>query len=473
MAILRTTVQSFDLFDTLIARACVTPANLFKQVEISMGMPGFAAHRMDAEQRVYATKQRFDLSDIYQNLRAQGFCDADMAQRLMEAEIDAEFDNAIPITENLAAVRDFDLVVSDMYLPASVLRGLLQHVGLRRFVHVFSSNAGKHSGTIWPELTTRWLILRHTGDSARADIEQAQRFSVPTVHYTGALANPIEQHLHDAGMVQVSRLCRQLRLSNPFSPSSVEAEFWNHFVQYNVPLLCMTAHAARAKRDAAGLQRILFLARDCHFLSEVFLSLYPCDPFELVQVSRNALAADTGGFARYLQNCGLQHALVCDLVSTGYSWLQFSEATQQSLHFFSLVYIDNYQYQPFDSARLHQSDLFRFSFGVKSSEVRSWSLAIELLNTAPHGSTLGVHPVGSTFAAHFDQRHELPGSLLKTVLLAQAAAMQCLRPHRAAVAQELGVVQDPQQLLSSLVSALSGTDWLNQFASTAICNPLN
>lgn len=473
MTSLRTTVQSFDLFDTLIARACVTPANLFAQVETALGMPGYVSERMGAEQRVYARGQAFGLADIYRDLCASGFCDAALADRLMAAEIEAEFDNAIPISENIAAVRDFDLVVSDMYLPTATLRGLLQHVGLRRFVHVFASNAGKHQGTIWPELTQRWLILRHIGDNAQADIAQAQRFDIPASHYTGATLNPTEQFLETAGLVQISRLTRQLRLANPFAPATVEAEFWNHFVQYNFPLLCLAAHAARAQREAADLERILFLARDCHFLSEVFLTLYPCDPFELVQVSRNALATDPEGFSRYLQGCGLQNALVCDLVSTGYSWLQFSETTHQAMVFFSLVYIDNYQYQPFESARLHQPGPFRFSYGVKSSEVNAWSLAIELLNTAPHGSTLGVQTVGGGFAPHFEDRHELPTSLLKTLLLAQAAAIQCLRPHRAAVSQELGQVQNPQPLLSTLVSALSGTDWLNRFATAAICHHLN
>lgn len=473
MTTLRTTVQSFDLFDTLIARACVTPANLLAQVETALGVAGFASARMTAEQRVFGTGRPFDLAAIYQELGVSGFCTPDTAARLMTAEIEAEFDNAIPISENIATVRDFDLVVSDMYLPAPTLRGLLQHVGLRRFVHLFVSNAGKHDGTIWPELTRGWLILRHVGDNAHADITQAQRCGIPTVHYTGASPNGTEQYLQSNGLTRISQLARQLRLANPFLPTTVEAEFWNHFVQYNFPLLCLMANMARTQRDAASLERILFLARDCHFLSEIFLTLYPSEPFELVQVSRSALATDPQGLLRYLLANGLQQALVCDLVSTGYSWLQFSQDTQQPLRFFTLVHIDNYQYQAFDSARLHQPGPFQFTYGVKSSEVNAWSLAIELLNTAPHGSSLGVHAVGSGFAPKFEDRHELPPSLLKTLLLAQAAAIQCLRPSRAAVARELDAAPDPQHLISTLVSALSGTDWLNRFASAAICHPMN
>jgi hypothetical protein len=473
VATLRTTVQSFDLFDTLIARACVTPGNLLAQVETALGITGFAASRMAAEHRVYCAGQPFGISDIYRELCGSGFCDSNMAKRLMVAEIEAEFDNAIAITENIATVRDFDVVVSDMYLPDSVLRGLLQHVGLRRFVHLFVSNAGKHHGTIWPDLTQHWLILRHVGDNPHADIAQAQRHNIPTHHYTGASPNGIEQFLQCNGLTRISQLARQLRLANPFSHTTVEAEFWNHFVQYNFPLLCITAHLARLERDNAALERILFLSRDCYFLSEVFLTLYPGEPFTLVQVSRSALATDPQGFLRYLQDCGLERALVCDLVSTGYSWLQFSQEMHQPPTFFTLVYIDNYQYQPFDSTELHQSSPLRFLHCVKSSEVNAWSLAIELLNTAPHGTTLGVQSVGRDYVPQFEDQHELPPNMLKTLLLAQAAAIQCLRPSRAAVTRELDTVDNSHHLISTLVSALSGTDWLNRFATAAICHQAN
>ncbi len=72
VATLRTTVQSFDLFDTLIARACVTPGNLLAQVETAVGITGFAASRTAAEHRVYCAGQPFEISDIYEELCNSG-----------------------------------------------------------------------------------------------------------------------------------------------------------------------------------------------------------------------------------------------------------------------------------------------------------------------------------------------------------------------------------------------------------------
>nr|WP_295769974.1 hypothetical protein [Rhodoferax sp.] len=473
MTSLRTTVQSFDLFDTLVARACVSPSNLFSEVGRALGVAEFASARMHAEHSAFATSDSFDLPAIYRQLCATGYCDAGMAARLMAAEIEAEFDNAIPIAENLATVRDCDLVVSDMYLPAATLRGLLQHVGLRRFVHLFVSNAGKHRATIWPQLSQRWLILRHIGDNALADVTQPREFGIATKHFTGAAPNSTEQYLDGIGLTCISRIARRLRLANPYVPDTLEAELWNHFATFNIPLLCACTVAVRKQRDACGKQKILFLSRDCHFLSEVFLALYPGEPSELVYVSRGALAADVDGFARYFKLHDLDQSLVCDLVSTGLSWLRFSQSTHQSITFFALVHIDNHQYQTFDASELSRDLNFHFQSATRSSEIDKWSLAIEMLNTAAHGSAVGLDAIGDDFVPRFDTRHELPSALVKTLVLAQAAAIQCLHAQRHTVRQELTGLRDANSAIATLVQGLSAIDWINRFASFAICQPKN
>ena len=471
MTTLRTTVQSFDLFDTLIARACVSPTNLFIEVGCAMGVADFAAARMYAEQCVFAASDNFDLTTIYRQLCATGYCDPQMASKLMAAEIEAEFDNAIPIAENIAAVSDFDLVVSDMYLPATTLRGLLQHVGLRRFVHLFVSNVGKHRATIWPQLTQRWLILRHLGDNEQSDVTQPQQFGIATRHYTGAAQNSTEQYLDCIGLTQVSRIARRLRLANPYVHDTLEAELWNHFVTFNVPLLCVCSTAVRRQRDACGRSKIMFLSRDCHFLSEVFLALYPYEPSVLIYVSRNALAADADGFARYLSGHNLDQSLVCDMVSTGLSWWRFSQSTAQSIAFFALVHIDDHQYQAFDADELYKDANYHFQSATRTSEIDKWSLAIEMLNTAGHGATVGLDPVGNDFVPRFNTRHELPSNLLKTLTLAQAAAMQSLHTQRHAVRLELTSLRDANATIATLVSRLCSTDWINRFADFSICQP--
>lgn len=473
MTQLRTTVQSFDLFDTLIARACISPVNLFSDVGSALGVADFPVARMQAEQDVFAAGDSFDVTAIYKQLLSSGYCDAHTATRLMTAEIEAEFDNAIPITENISTVRDFDLVVSDMYLPAATLRALLQHVGLRRFVHLFVSNAGKHQSTIWPQLTQRWLILRHLGDNLHADVLLPKNFGIATSHYTGAAPSETEQFLCRMGLTHISRIARRLRLANPYVPDTLEADLWNHFVSFNFPLLCVCTVAIRTERDARGKRKVLFLARDCQFLSEIFLALHPGESSELIYVSRNALAADITGFAKYFEKHDLDQSLVCDLVSTGLSWWQFSRSTAQAIAFFAVVHIDNHQYQAFDTDAFSRDANFRFQSAIRSSELEKWSMAIELLNTAGHGSTAGLDSVGDGFVPRFETHHELPPALLKTLALAQAAAMQCVHTQRHAIRQELASLHDANSMVSSMVNRLCSSDWINRFANSAICRPTN
>jgi hypothetical protein len=264
-----------------------------------------------------------------------------------------------------------------------------------------------------------------------------------------------------------------LRLANPYVPDTVEADLWNHFVAFNFPLLCVCTVAIRRERDACGKSKILFLSRDCEFLSEIFLALYPDEASELIYVSRNALAADVNGFAQYFERHGLRQSLVCDLVSTGLSWWQFSRATAQAIAFFAVVHIDNHQYQTFDTHAFSRDANFRFQSATRSSELDKWSLAIEMINTAGHGSTAGLDSVGDDFVPRFETQHELPPALLKTLALAQAAAMQCIHAQRHAIRQELAGLRDANSMVSSMVNRLSASDWINRFANFAICQPTN
>lgn len=461
--LLRTAVQSFDLFDTLLARRCITPAALFAEVGAACGRRDFAAARIAAE-HLSAAAGSFDIETIYRTLHRIGYCDAAQAHRLMAAEIDAEFDNAVPIAANLATVRDFDLVISDMYLPADILRRLLQHVGLRRPVHLLVSNAGKRLGHVWADLGQRWLIRHHIGDNREADVDVPQRFGIPTVHYTGAAPTDTETYLDDAGLPTLARLTRQLRLANPHPAASLEGALWNHFVGLNLPLLVLASAEAVERRRAGGHDKLLLVERDCHFLSEVLGTLFAGEPTRSVHVSRAALADPEAGAAAYLAAAGLGNGLVCDLVSTGLSWLRFSQATGMAVNLFALVCVDNYQYRPFDCGELERQPGFRFWWATQASRIGNFSKAIEALNTAPHGSTLSLQACGDTFLPRFAESHELPTGLLNVLTAAQGAAVARLRTCRKAVADEAASLSPRQDVLEVLVRTLCAPSWLNGIA---------
>ncbi|MES1265673.1 MAG: FkbM family methyltransferase, partial [Variovorax sp.] len=172
----RRTIRSFDIFDTLIARKCIDPRQIFERVERVLQLDGFAGDRLAAEQKV--AQGPYDLDDIYDELakiRGWGQAERDAARA---AEIEAEFEAVIPIAENLAQVRDGDIAVSDMYLPEAVIRGLLKKAGLSKQISIMVSSHGKTSGRAWPLLLANHRIEQHLGDNVVADVQSPARFGI-------------------------------------------------------------------------------------------------------------------------------------------------------------------------------------------------------------------------------------------------------------------------------------------------------
>jgi hypothetical protein len=451
---LRVTANSFDLFDTLVSRRCIHPQRVFDDVERALGAGGFSAVRIAAEETLRRGGRTFDLHDIYREIVVRGQCSAESAEKLKAAEIDAEFDHAVPVAENLARVREFDLVVSDMYLPADVLRRLLQHVGLRVFVHLFVSYAGKHSGTIWPQIGERWLIQRHLGDNLHADVEGPRRHGIATEHYAGAQLSQAEQLLVNHGLLELAGIVRALRLRNPFPAGTAEAQLWLLYAQLNLPFLILSAAAIRRTQLEHGRAKILFSARDCYFLSEIFSFLHPAVPVDYLHVSRHVLWNDRVNVSALFEHQGGTHALVVDIASTGYSWLQFAEAMKLSVDFCTVVHIDRHEPTLLTSAQLIDSRCLRFSRLLQVSALTNYSNAIEVLNTAPHCSTRSLVRSGQLMVPELASAHELDGNVVAALVAAHAAALELVRKGRGRLLDEMPK-DNPTQLLQTLVQTIS------------------
>ncbi len=448
------TANSFDLFDTLVSRRAIQPQRVFGDVERALGATGFSAARVIAEQVLMQRGQAFDLHDIYREMVMRGQCAADTAEKLKAAEIDAEFDHAVPVVENIVRVREFDLVISDMYLPADVLRRLLQHVGLRVFVHLFVSNAGKHAGTIWPQLGERWLIQRHLGDNAHADVESPRRYGIVAEHYVGTQPSQAEQLLVQHGQIELAGIARALRLRNPYAADTVEARLWLLQSQLNLPLLCLSAAAIQHMQSQQNHDKVLFSARDCYFLSEIFSLLFPAVSTDYMHVSRHALWNDRANVAAMLDCRDVAHALVVDIAATGYSWLHFAETMQRNVNFCTIVYIDRHELTQATPEELGSSRYLKFSHLLQISTLTAYSNAIEVLNTAPHGSTRSLARSGQFLVPEFAPSHELGGNVVTALVMAHTAALELVRKGRSRLLEEMPK-SAPTQLLQTLIQTIS------------------
>ncbi|MBO5599516.1 MAG: hypothetical protein J5897_00555, partial [Candidatus Methanomethylophilus sp.] len=122
-ATLTAEVVAFDVFDTLITRPFMRPTDLFLFMEAEYQAEGFAKARVLAEKLARKEiRQEVNLDEIYSLMDGKY-----RSLEEKEIELETEFSVADPyakaLYESVLAQGKRVILVSDMYLPESVLRG--------------------------------------------------------------------------------------------------------------------------------------------------------------------------------------------------------------------------------------------------------------------------------------------------------------------------------------------------------------
>ena len=314
--------HSFDIFDTLLARRCVEPRNVFAQVEERARLYGFAEHRVRAEQMVASGP--YTLDDIYTVFHTQFGMSAEIADYLKQTEIELEIENAIPIRENLDAVEHGDVLITDMYLPRTAIMRLLDKIGLRKQVGLIISSAGKHSGTIWPGVHAALTLEQHVGDNMHSDLHSPMNAGLFAEHLTTSNLSTHEQFLRKEGFEQLARVVREVRLSQLHSGLGREKVAQRLLqINNNIPILLLTSVVLKLLAKKTGVRNILFSSRDCLYLSRFFNLLSEKAgwnvPSEYFYTSRLARIEASESYVRYFRSIADAQSLVVDLCGTGWS----------------------------------------------------------------------------------------------------------------------------------------------------------
>lgn len=187
-------VVSFDVFDTLIMRKVLYPADIFTVVEMRRPFPGFAALRLEAERQLYSRGQNPTLEEIYERFRElSGVSEADR-DGLRDLEIAAEMEYIVPRKKMLQLYNDLKgkkkvYLISDMYLPQEIIAGLLQKCGYEGYEGLYVScekRTAKSEGLFERFLENRRLDgyegcnCLHIGDNETADLACARAAGMPT-----------------------------------------------------------------------------------------------------------------------------------------------------------------------------------------------------------------------------------------------------------------------------------------------------
>lgn len=285
--------RSWDVFDTLLARRCGEPWRVFDNVEATVCEVGFAADRRECEAAAVEESPVNVWERLYDKLAIKRGWSAHKRAEVMRAELAEEFQQAIPIQCNINEVRDGDVLLSDMYLPAEEILSLLcSKCGLRADVSVFVSYSGKRNGAAWRWLTiaaatASAIIVSHTGDSIAADLEGPANHHGPIGNLCKLSARTcIEEALAAHGDRPLADYVRAVRLA---CPKRDWLPMWSEAANANISAMAIASRHLRdmlADADAwqtahalrEGIERpfgaLLFATRDCLHIASLFKAMF-------------------------------------------------------------------------------------------------------------------------------------------------------------------------------------------------------
>ncbi|MGI6628900.1 MAG: hypothetical protein ACOX4K_11245 [Bacillota bacterium] len=181
-------VVSFDVFDTLIMRKVLYPRDIYLLAEKELGA-NFAERRIHAEMALYREGRHPNINDIYTRLDG------------LTPDVELRLESGYLIRrEKMCEMLQYALnsgktvyLVSDMYLPGDILKGLLDGLGIgidRENVLVSCDHGVSKTSGLFKVLRQKAgkKKILHIGDNIEADIAAAVQYGIDdTFHVESAL----------------------------------------------------------------------------------------------------------------------------------------------------------------------------------------------------------------------------------------------------------------------------------------------
>lgn len=264
-------INSFDIFDTLIARTVKNPTDIFNIVERRFPYSNFKNIRLISQD-----KSNHTIENIYLQFKLLTNETDEIINKLREFELQIEMENTIPIISNISKIKDTDIFVSDMYLSNNDIMKLLNYHGinLNKNIKLYVSPSGKSSGHIWNKLLQEYNIINHTGDNYHSDIEMSSRYGINGIYTEIYKFSNLEEKL-SCQQNESSTIFRKFRLMNPYSENTFEYKLYEAQIIYNIPLLLFMCRQLANILLNENKKKVLFLSRDGCLIYKLFSLLYP------------------------------------------------------------------------------------------------------------------------------------------------------------------------------------------------------
>jgi len=432
----RPAVNSFDLFDTLVARRCHDPIAIFRNVEAQTCIKDFARIRQSLESRLWHAGD-YGFDDIYDLIGKETNWDKATLDRLKMMELAEEWDNLFPIASMAAKVGPNDLIVSDMYLPAAFIRRLVEEKCGLRGRPIFLSSHGKSRGEIWPRLLATYDIGRHYGDNHRSDVEGAQKAGIEAEHVTVSFWTRGEQTLRQLGLDPFARAIREARLSflepNENLQALVRAQF-----EFNLPLMVLASIDVLRHAADRHIDTLLMCARDCNLWFPLMQILaqrsQPNPTVRYIYGSRVLMVSGSPEYRAYIEQMSGCRTLLVDVSGTGRSPSHFIGASGRadSTSLYLLAATQGVVAPTMDELAPQRTDVEMTVLEWLPTSIR---LAVESLNVSLEGKNVRMAFNGHSFESVSEENEFGPASramiaAMRRAFLAGVAVIEreALRP---------------------------------------------
>jgi len=293
-------MNSWDCFDTLVARRFHHPHSIFDEVSKILNIPNFKELRILAEENSDGT-----IEGIYKNLPGVS----------PDIEISVDISHCYPIVSNIKKVKDGDYIISDIFYNEKTVRKILLNCGLDKSVKYYVSPNGKKSGSVWKHMPT---INLHTGDNYKTDIKSPTKFGIKSEHYTGSNFNEIENEISKNNN-QLACWMKYVRLSCPFINEN-QIKLWEDQSNFNLPILALASLELPS-------ENIAFTSRDCLYWKLIYESLTGRKSIKL-DASRKCYYHPSNEYVEYATN-QTKNCVIADLQGSGKSFYHFFKNTRK------------------------------------------------------------------------------------------------------------------------------------------------
>ena len=368
-------VCSFDVFDTLLARRCKNPSDIFNKIEYSFPFKGFKSLRIKSETNTLT----FD--DIYRNFQKLTSLSDEEIEKMKEFEIQTEINNSYLIMSNYNLVKDGDILISDMYLSSEQIMRILKAIGFKKNVTVYSSSCGKSksNGTLYEHLKKIYNIILHIGDNEHSDIKMASLHKIQSKLTRIHKLTQEEEFFINIGSEDFALLIREFRHQNPYEENSHKFILFNDQARFNIPFLVISSHELNQILLKENRDTLLFTTRDCCLLKHIFNRLYPNYKTITFQASRRIYLNYNEEYKDYLKSIYDDNkCLIVDTNGSFYSGREIFMNVFRKLPRVHLLIYNNYKLAP-------TFEGLSFSF-----EDYTWGRSIEIFNTDTVGTLIDM-----------------------------------------------------------------------------------